>query len=585
MDQEIVDYILQAQKHGLAEMEIKQNLLDAGWDANTVEQSLIFARAADTHSGANETPQLLAGYPASQKPGLNRQPAAFQNTHTTLTISEESFKEKSPSLPFLKNKIFWLILGLFLVLGASALGYYKYIYATPQKVFDKFLAVKRPLVFQSDYSLSYSYTDASTTQPIIFTFSGTTYNNGQNASSSESSNAFTLALKSSDESASVNSQYLLLNQVLYFDISKISQLKSLGSTWIKLDLGQLQNYFNAHSTTTSQSFNNLLANKELKTKIQNALANAKIVNFGNSLAKETVKNTPTYHLKITLDSQALAKTATQIIDLIQNDPSFTGEKITDAQKNEMSAILEKITLKEGDIWIGQKDSQLYRMHFVLNVPSAQDLAKPDISDSIPAISQARAKSRDAKRLGDVRMIATALELYYNDYGGYPAGLNGVPQNLAPNYIGEFPSAPNPADGACTDYFNGYWYKSAGTAFTKNGIKLYPDFNLTFCLGQATGGYDAGIGMVTPQGIKGNISCPATPDLCVNSNPVRPEDLQSNIDNLHFNSLLTFEDTFYNFGKTQSLKAPEKSLDLMQLLQSFFGSMSGNGTTTTQILVQ
>ena len=54
MDQEIVDYVLRAQKHGLAEQEIKQNLLNAGWDAGIVEQSFIYARAADTHFSAGE---------------------------------------------------------------------------------------------------------------------------------------------------------------------------------------------------------------------------------------------------------------------------------------------------------------------------------------------------------------------------------------------------------------------------------------------------------------------------------------------------------------------------------------------------
>ena len=33
MHQEIIDYIGQAQKHGLTDFEIKQNLLSAGWEA------------------------------------------------------------------------------------------------------------------------------------------------------------------------------------------------------------------------------------------------------------------------------------------------------------------------------------------------------------------------------------------------------------------------------------------------------------------------------------------------------------------------------------------------------------------------
>ena len=42
-----------------------------------------------------------------------------------------------------------------------------------------------------------------------------------------------------------------------------------------------------------------------------------------------------------------------------------------------------------------------------------------------ALNSARAKSRDAKRLADVRQIASALELYFNDKSAYPTGTDGV----------------------------------------------------------------------------------------------------------------------------------------------------------------
>ncbi len=36
-----------------------------------------------------------------------------------------------------------------------------------------------------------------------------------------------------------------------------------------------------------------------------------------------------------------------------------------------------------------------------------------------SLNSARAKSRDARRLGDIHQLQTALELFYNDCGGYP----------------------------------------------------------------------------------------------------------------------------------------------------------------------
>ena len=40
--------------------------------------------------------------------------------------------------------------------------------------------------------------------------------------------------------------------------------------------------------------------------------------------------------------------------------------------------------------------------------------------SIVSLSNARAKSRDAKRAGDMKQVQTALELFFNDKGRYPS---------------------------------------------------------------------------------------------------------------------------------------------------------------------
>lgn len=127
-----------------------------------------------------------------------------------------------------------------------------------------------------------------------------------------------------------------------------------------------------------------------------------------------------------------------------------------------------------------------------------------------ALNSARAKSRDAKRLADIRQIASALELYFNDQNGYPTGTASVavggallgiansvsnPVPLAPTYIGLVPGAPTPQDGTCTASganSNQYWYYTNSTGST---------YTLTFCLGAATGGYSQGTRTLTPAGIQ------------------------------------------------------------------------------------
>ena len=95
--------------------------------------------------------------------------------------------------------------------------------------------------------------------------------------------------------------------------------------------------------------------------------------------------------------------------------------------------------------------------------------------------------KDSRRLADIRQIASALELYFNDYNSYPPFLSV----LAPTYIGALPNAPTPEDGSCTPVQNSYNYS-------------YIDANhysLAFCLGGQTSNYSPGVRVLTEKGIK------------------------------------------------------------------------------------
>jgi len=117
--------------------------------------------------------------------------------------------------------------------------------------------------------------------------------------------------------------------------------------------------------------------------------------------------------------------------------------------------------------------------------------------SIVALNQARARSRDARRLADVKQIQTALEMYYNDYNAYPSSLAsgdsiGTGTNI---YMATVPTAPTPADGTCTATNNGYSYTS-----TQLGTVPNSSYNISYCLGTAAGGVTAGIKKASPSGI-------------------------------------------------------------------------------------
>ena len=105
-----------------------------------------------------------------------------------------------------------------------------------------------------------------------------------------------------------------------------------------------------------------------------------------------------------------------------------------------------------------------------------------------ALNSARAKSRDAERLADVRQIMTGAELYYTDNGNYPSSI----EMLVPKYLKTVLVAPTPADGECTAQQNTYKYSSFDSG---------QDFNLTFCLGATTTGVSGGTHTASYKGIK------------------------------------------------------------------------------------
>lgn len=126
--------------------------------------------------------------------------------------------------------------------------------------------------------------------------------------------------------------------------------------------------------------------------------------------------------------------------------------------------------------------------------------------AVVALNSARQKSRDSKRVADIKQVQTALELFFADSAdGYPAGsaltLGGTgAANLSSGadfddtasgttYMGLVPSAPTPAD--CTSG-NDYVYTVGGTGNSSYAI--------TFCLGGTVGDLASGMHTATQDGI-------------------------------------------------------------------------------------
>lgn len=129
--------------------------------------------------------------------------------------------------------------------------------------------------------------------------------------------------------------------------------------------------------------------------------------------------------------------------------------------------------------------------------------------AVVALDSARQKSRDAKRVADIRQIQTALELYFNDNETYPVDSTSVILGIAavcldgsglgsvscsaPIYMGLIPSNPTPNG---TDYT----YSSTEPAGPCSG-PVCPGYDIVFELEGATGGLGAGLHTASESGLQ------------------------------------------------------------------------------------
>ena len=119
--------------------------------------------------------------------------------------------------------------------------------------------------------------------------------------------------------------------------------------------------------------------------------------------------------------------------------------------------------------------------------------------AVVALNNAREKSRDAKRVSDIKQIQTALELYFGDQDEYPPGTPTLNPILAclgstsgfaatctgATYMAQVPSNPSPNGTA-------YTYAAAATDAST--------YTINFTLEAGAGGLVAGNYNATPGGI-------------------------------------------------------------------------------------
>lgn len=135
--------------------------------------------------------------------------------------------------------------------------------------------------------------------------------------------------------------------------------------------------------------------------------------------------------------------------------------------------------------------------------------------AVVALGNARQKSRDAKRVSDIKQTQTALELYYADNNGYPVEGTAVALGDASNkcldedgfvaacdaggttYMGQVPKNPTPILAGSPNYS----YLSRDGAGAACSAAPCQSYTIDFGLEGSAGDLAAGTHVGTPNGIQ------------------------------------------------------------------------------------
>jgi hypothetical protein len=589
MEQELIDYIIQAEHHGLTEFEIKQNLLNAGWDAVTVEKNFVLAKASEnaptsaftestsdltrrhfTNSTnhifeANSHSKTLETLDSEKNFSVN-EPSQIVTTKPNLVISEETFVNTGTKS--VNKTALWLLAGLILLaISASAFAYYKFVYVNPDKIWSEFIKQPNPKIFRSDFNVNYTAAGKLKDPNPVFgdlnniglNFSGTSYFNNSENESPQSESKITYTFTNNEAVFSTVFEYILLNKTFYLKAGKNSITNLLfgsapagqsNTDWVKFQTNISTSTQVTDQKSILQPFNNI----DLQTEIQKIWKDSNVIKNSGFLGKEEMSGQTVLHFQNTLDMEKLKVLLLKSVEqLALNYPNQLPEKDAQLLKDSLVQLVDKFSVQKFETWIGKNDLNLYKIKLDTNFPSFIEFANK--------LNELYAKkTNDQIKLDDIRELGAKLEIYYNDQKGYPEALNGIPVGLEPNYILKIPTAPKP-EGECTDYFNSYWYKTAGTKKIVAGKTVYSSYQITFCLGADTSIYKAGIGKLTPQGMYTAITCPATEELCVNKNPPDPyvefkNKIHDFINNLNYEATLKIEASFSDFGQKHEIQLPE-----------------------------
>lgn len=501
LNQSGIDYILAQLKNGISEDEIRNALASAGWIEADVTDNL--TKAKEFFASAGGIPVPL--------------PSHSHNLH-------------------LSKKAVVIGIACLLIFGSIAVAGYFAIPPTPEKVMRqaaaKFFEVKS-MDFSGNFVLDVSVPAGlfsidtlirgfplanandpnskiagNTTTKVELGFSGSVDVTDVDHTKSQ------VSLDASYSVFSFGLELRLLDPTLYIKFNKLPNMRGYDFTqysdkWIKIEKKDISDLYGVEIKAEKKKPELTEGQKKQIREL------AEKSNFFKSITKlpdDKIEERAMYHYALDLNMQAIKDYLLEV-ERIENSTATTGED------------LDNMAFSNVEVWVGKSDKMVYKLmaqmsakpeigttaQSSVNLNAALNFknfnhptpvyAPPDFQSFKDIIANlqndAISKANDAKRLSDIRMMMTALELFYNDNNRYPKSENGHPSTTdgKPTFYSYISLGslvvPKPPGGSCTEAQNAYTYTQVGNS----------SYTLTFCLGQTFGGYTSGVHTAGPSGIQ------------------------------------------------------------------------------------
>jgi Mor family transcriptional regulator len=321
---------------------------------------------------------------------------------------------------------------------------------------------------------------------------------------------FGLLMEAEEKEFSIGGETKTIGKTSYYRLTKLTfpkeeipleaepmlnlVIKLIKDKWLKIDPESILNALRKIAEMTGEELPPEIEEQfkkfsqiqeKIQKKIEELLRGKKFFLPKKELPDEKIGEKKLYHYLVSLNKEELKKT---IVELLKAMSEIIGKPIEEEEikefQEEFDKFFEKIGGIEAEIWIGKKDLYLYKIkakkeidlskiepeekgRIIIKVEvdfsnfdqpieikapeefiSIEEIIEAIFAPFLSSLKEARSKARDARRMSDISMIRSAMEMYYLDHGKYLTSKT-MPERIEHYLLVEMPK--DPGSGPCPEY--------------------------------------------------------------------------------------------------------------------------------------